>query len=98
MAEKDCGCSQQQFVPAHPEPWKLVSISLLEAFREPIYCRLRKSVFDEYLTQSMLQELVGLLNNYIAAKTVNPDTEEYYDQFVAIQEKMDYIYKKGICL
>lgn len=94
-----CGCEQDTpYVPPHPEPWKLVSVSLLQMFLAPVQCLLRNRVYDDYLTEQVLNELSVLISSYIDAKLSNPDTELYYDQLPAIQEKLDYIYKRKVCL
>ena len=93
-----CGCKEQVYVPPHPEPWKLVSISLLEMFLRPVQCLLKNKVFDETLSENDLVEMAAYYQAYIAEKIADPDTQLYYDQWSEMQAKMDYIYKRNICL
>ena len=94
-----CDCEKEKpYVPPHPEPWKLVSVSLLQMFLAPVQCLLTKKVYDDYLTEQVLIDLSVLLSSYIDAKLANPDTQLYYDQLPEIQEKLDYIYKRKVCL
>ena len=94
-----CGCDKTtEYVPPHPEPWKLVSASLLQMFLGAVQCRVVKKVYDDYLTEVEIGNLQTLLLNYIEAKLSDPETQLYYDQMPYIQERMDYIYTKQICL
>ncbi len=93
-----CGCEQQTYVPPHPEPWKLVSVSLLEMFLRPVQCLIKNKVFDEQLPESELNEMAVYFQSYIAEKLVDPDTQLFYDRWPEIRDKMDYIYKRNICL
>lgn len=94
-----CGCNKQtSYIPPDPEPWKTVSVSLLQMFLRPVQCRILHSVYDDVLTVEETANLQQLLTQYIAAKLADPNTQEYYEHFSYIQEKIDYIYKKNICL
>lgn len=94
-----CDCEKNQvYVPPHPEPWKTVSVSLLQMFLAPVKCLMAHKVYDDYLNEQALTELMVLLSSYIEAKLSDPDTQLYYDQFPSIQEKVDYIYKRKVCL
>jgi hypothetical protein len=94
----NCGCPNDAPVLVDETPWLRVSADLLRMFQRPILCRLRYQVFDDVLTFEKLSEMSVLLDEYIAAKTADPNTELYFDRFAEIQQLIDNIYQKGTCL
>lgn len=94
----DCGCDKNKVVYVDETPWLRVSVDLLRMFQRPILCRLRYKIFDETLTMEVLESTRVLIDDYIAAKINDPETQLYFDQFPGIQFIIDDIQKKGICL
>ena len=94
----DCGCGKNTVPVVDETPWLRVTVDLLRMFQRPIMCRLRYQIFDDVLTMVKLEEMRVLIDDYVAAKLLDPNTQLFFDRFAEIQAVVDDIYKKGVCL
>lgn len=94
----DCGCSEMKPVLVDETPWLRVSVDLLRMYQRPILCRLRYQIFDNELTYEKLSEISVLLDDYISAKVVDSNTRLFHDRLKEIQDIVNIIYQKGVCL